>query len=305
MNESGGFNDRVFLEQWVEYSRRANQQLEQRLNRLPDDIAPRLGDAMRHSALGGGKRFRAMLVYAGGRCVGAGLDTLDAPAVALELIHAYSLIHDDLPAMDDDDLRRGQPSCHVKFDEATAILAGDALQSLAFEELSSPIPGLDPERQLKMIRQLAIASGIDGMAGGQSLDIIATGSRLDRAALQGIHERKTGALICAALDLGALAAADAGADELNAINEYGRLIGLAFQVVDDILDLTQSSEQLGKKSGADTAMKKNTYPALMGLAAAQQYADQLVTSAQQSLGKINGDIEFLHQLAEFTRSRDH
>ena len=305
MYEARAVSNRAFLAQWARYSERANHHLEQRLNQLPNAVAPRLGDAIRHSALGGGKRFRAMLVYAAGTCLGAELDRLDAPALALEMIHAYSLIHDDLPAMDDDDLRRGQASCHIEFDEATAILAGDALQALAFEEIATPIPGLSAERQLRMVRRLAIASGMAGMAGGQSLDISATGKKLDQAALQGIHEHKTGALIRAALELGALAAPDADAQDLAAMDDYGRRLGLAFQVVDDILDLTQSSEQLGKQSGADDAMKKNTYPALMGLAAAQQYADELVHSAQQSLGKIGGDVEFLYQLADFTRSRDH
>jgi len=297
--------DPSFAKQWEHYRARANQQMQRVLSRLPTGDAEKLANAIRYSTLNGGKRFRAMLVYASGECFGATPQSLDAPAVALELIHAYSLVHDDLPAMDDDDLRRGRPSCHIEFDEATAILAGDALQSLAFEVLSAESDDLDASQRLQMINQLAVSSGLSGMAGGQSLDMIATGRTLDQSALQTVHEQKTGALVRAALCLGALAAPTITPQELSKIDEYGRLIGLAFQVVDDILDQTQSSEQLGKQSGADAAMDKNTYPALLGLETAQQYADQLVQSAQQSLGKIRRDTDFLHQLAQFTRFRDH
>ncbi len=297
--------DPSFAKQWKYYRARAKQQMEQVLCRMPSGENERLADALRFCTLNGGKRFRAMLVYASGECFGATQQSLDAPAVALELIHAYSLVHDDLPAMDDDDLRRGRPSCHIQFDEATAILAGDALQSLAFEVLSDESDVLTISQRLQMVNQLAAASGLTGMAGGQSLDIIATGRILDQPALQTVHEQKTGALIRTALSLGALAAPTITPQELSKIDEYGRLIGLAFQVVDDILDQTQSSEQLGKQSGVDAAMDKNTYPALLGLEGAQQYADQLVQSAQQSLGKLERDTDFLHQLAQFTRFRDH
>ncbi len=305
MTESLSSNDASFINQWERYKERANQQLDRVFSGLPTGATQALGKAMRYSTLNGGKRFRAMLVYASGASFGAPVRSLDAPAVALELIHAYSLVHDDLPAMDDDDLRRGRASCHIEFDEATAILAGDALQSLAFDLLSEQNELIRAEQQLKMIRQLAVASGIAGMAGGQSLDVFATGQMLDQVSLQTIHEQKTGSLIRAALCLGALAAPDISDKELSIIDEYGRLIGLAFQVVDDILDQTQTSEQLGKQSGADAAMDKNTYPALLGLTASQQYADQLVQSAQQSLVKLGRDTDFLHQLAEFTRFRDH
>jgi len=305
MPESLVSNDTSFTDQWEHYRTRANEQLEQAFSRLSSGKTQALNDAIRYSTLNGGKRFRAMLVYASGACFGAPLQSLDAPGLALELIHAYSLVHDDLPAMDDDALRRGRACCHVEFNEATAILAGDALQSLAFELLAQPNEFLKPSQQLEMIQQLAAASGVSGMAGGQSLDIIATGQTLNQADLQTVHEQKTGALIRAALRLGALAAPTIGRQELAQIDEYGRLIGLAFQVVDDILDQTQSSERLGKRSGADTAMDKNTYPALLGLEAAQHYADQLVQSAKQSLVKLGRDTDFLYQLAEFTRSRDH
>ncbi|MCP4008721.1 MAG: geranyl transferase [Proteobacteria bacterium] len=305
MTERLASNDASFVSQWERYKERANQQLDRVFSELPAGATRGLGKAMRYSTLNGGKRFRAMLVYASGACFGASTRSLDAPAVALELIHAYSLVHDDLPAMDDDDLRRGRASCHIEFDEATAILVGDALQSFAFDLLAEQSKFLNATQQLKMVRQLAAASGIAGMAGGQSLDIFATGQTLDQASLQVIHEKKTGALIRAALHLGALAAPDISDRDLSIIDEYGRLIGLAFQVVDDILDQTQTSKQLGKQSGADTAMDKNTYPALLGLTASQQYADQLVQSAQQSLVKLGRDTDFLHQLAEFTRFRDH
>ncbi len=294
-----------FTQQWGEYRNRANQQLEEFFTQTQKKQTGALEQAMRYSTQGGGKRFRAMLVYASGHCFGATFEALDCPAAALELIHAYSLIHDDLPAMDDDDTRRGQASCHIQYDEATAILAGDALQTLAFELLAQPNEHASADRTLKMIQVLAQAAGAAGMVGGQALDMLETGKPLGQDALQNIHERKTGALIRAALTIGALAAKSVSKKELALIDQYGRDLGLAFQVVDDILDQTQNSEQLGKPSGADRALGKNTYPALMGLAAAQDYADQLVYSAQQSLGKIERDTTFLGRLTDFTRQRDH
>lgn len=294
-----------FHQQWARHKVRANQQLLEFFYAQADQQAGRLLEAMQYSVQNGGKRFRAMLVYASGACFGARIEALDKAAIALELMHAYSLIHDDLPAMDDDELRRGQPSCHIRFDQATAILAGDALQSLAFEALSLPNPHLSTAQQLRMVQRLARASGPHGMAGGQSLDMIATGMQLDQAGLQAIHEGKTGALIRCALALGALASPDIEVQELQVLDQYGRDIGLAFQVVDDILDVTQNSETLGKQSGADSAQRKNTYPALMGLGAARNYAQQLVHSAGQSLGKLRRDTDFLLQLADFTLSRDH
>ena len=304
-----------FQSQWAHYKDRANQQLGRLLtnqglaNRELTDsqscAAGQLAEAMQYSTQNGGKRFRAMLVYASGHCFGAQIEALDAPAIALELIHAYSLIHDDLPAMDDDSLRRGQASCHIQFDEATAILAGDALQTLAFDVLSTNNAALSASQQLQMIQNLSHASGLCGMAGGQSLDIIATGKTLKQDALQLIHEHKTGALIRSALTLGGLASADIQPQELRILDAYGHDIGLAFQVVDDILDLTQSSEKLGKTSGADAALDKNTYPDLMGLEGARQYAGELIHSARQSLGKLRRDTFFLSQLAEFTLNRDH
>lgn len=294
-----------FQVQWRHYKDRANQQLSQLLTQSEICAAGQLMEAMQYSTQNGGKRFRAMLVYASGHCFGACTEALDAPAMALELIHAYSLVHDDLPAMDDDSLRRGQASCHIQFDEATAILTGDALQTLAFDVLSENNAALSSKQQLQMIRALSRASGLHGMAGGQSLDIIATGNVLKQDALQLIHEHKTGALIRSALALGALASSNIQAKELSILDSYGHDIGLAFQVVDDILDRTQSSEKLGKTSGADAALDKNTYPALMGLDEARQYAEELIHSAKQSLGKLRRDTVFLSQLAEFTLNRDY
>ncbi len=294
-----------FDARWAHFQDRANQQLDQVFTQYLDVSGERLAEAMRYSTQNGGKRFRAMLVYASGECFAVKQDSLDAPAVALELMHAYSLVHDDLPAMDDDDLRRGKPSCHVQFDEATAILAGDALQTLAFTVLAATNQRLSSAQQINMTRELAKAAGINGMAGGQSLDMIATGKTLDQTSLKAIHSRKTGALIRAALVMGALASTEIKAEEIDIIDTYGRNIGLAFQVMDDILDVTQSSAQLGKQSGADVALNKNTYPSLMGLDAARQYATQLTHTAQQSLGKLKHNTAFLHQLADFTQSRQY
>lgn len=292
-----------FSTQWNSYKQQAELALKQLLP-AGDSL---LEQAMRYSCLQGGKRFRAMLVYAGGSVFNAPLNTLDSAAAALEMIHAYSLIHDDLPAMDDDDLRRGQASCHIQYDEATAILAGDALQSLAFEVLASR-PTTSLARQLAMVKLLASASGFSGMAGGQSLDMRTIGSRLTMEQLQTVHENKTAALIRAAVGLGALAATHSTAQSRQWLDDYGHAIGLAFQVTDDILDQTQTSEQLGKQSGADALMDKNTYPSLIGLEKAQLFARQLHQQALQSLDKL-GDKDhntgFLRQLANFIISREY
>lgn len=287
-----------FQQQWDSYRQRAETALQAV---LPDDSS-RLAEAMRYSALNGGKRFRAMLVYASGEMLGAKSAVLDAPAAVLELIHAYSLIHDDLPAMDNDVLRRGQPTCHIAFDEATAILAGDALQTLAFEVLAEADVA-DPCK-VAMLHTLAQASGFSGMAGGQSLDMIATSQTLTLDALKTVHQKKTGALITAAVSLGALAAGS-NPKALEQLEKYGRALGLAFQVADDVLDLTQSSETLGKPAGSDVKMGKNTYPALMGLNAAREYAQALVAEALESLTDFGDNSAFLRQLAEFAVNRNH
>ena len=275
------------------------------LDRLlpPADLpVARLAEAMRYAALGGGKRLRAALVYAGGEALGADPDALDAPAAAVELLHAYSLVHDDLPAMDDDDLRRGKPTCHRAFDEATAILAGDALQTLAFEVLAAAA-AIAPERRLAMLRELARASGVHGMAGGQALDLAAEGKTLTLPELETVHRGKTGALIVASVRLGALAAPAADAPVLAALAEYGQALGLCFQIQDDILDVDGDTATLGKTAGADEARGKATYPALLGLGGARERARQEYERAVAALAPLGASAERLAQLAAFSLAR--
>ena len=304
-----------FEQQWQAYRARAEAALQAALPAAPNSVSKageptsqpspnnRLGEAMRYACLQGGKRFRACLVYASGELVGAPSTALDAAAAAIEMIHAYSLVHDDLPAMDDDALRRGQATCHIQYDEATAILVGDALQSLAFECLATaPVAA---EQQSQMVLALAHASGHAGMAGGQALDMAATDQAIALPSLEEIHRLKTGALIQAAIKLGALASPNVKANDLAALGHYGQALGLAFQVADDILDETQSSEQLGKQAGADALMNKNTYPRLMGLAEAQAYALKLEAEALESLAHFGDNSAFLRQLASFAVHRDH
>lgn len=271
---------------------------------LPNpDLAPqRLHAAMRHAALGGGKRMRPLLVYAAGTLTGADEAVLDAPATAVELIHAYSLVHDDLPAMDDDALRRGQPTVHVAFDEATAILAGDALQTLAFEVLAASQAGA--VLRVAWLQTLARASGVAGMCGGQALDIDATGQRQSVEALQQMHARKTGALIRASVRLGALAG---GVDEdtLQRLDAFAEALGLAFQVRDDILDVEASSEVLGKTAGKDAAQDKSTYPALLGMDGAKAKLDELAARMRELLGPFGAVASPLTALGELAVQRSH
>lgn len=271
---------------------------------LPDpSLEPRrLHAAMRHATLGGGKRMRPLLVYATGTALGAAEALLDAPAAAVELVHAYSLVHDDLPAMDDDDLRRGQPTVHVAFDEATAILAGDALQTLAFSALARA----EAPAQLRIdwVDALATASGASGMCGGQALDIDATGHTQALAQLQRMHSLKTGALVRAAVRMGALAA-DADADTLARLDTFAAAFGLAFQVRDDLLDIEASSEQLGKTAGKDVAQAKSTYPALLGLDGARARLGELATSMHDALAPFGGRAAALAALGELAVRRSH
>ncbi len=241
------------------------------------DMAPDLVAAMRYAALGNGKRIRPLLVCATTLGLGGHLEDALAPGCALEFMHAYSLIHDDLPAMDDDELRHGLPSCHVRFGEATAILAGDALQGLAFDTLANA-PSLSTEVRLHSVRLLASASGWAGMVGGQCQDMAAEGTQLSLSELQALHSAKTGALISAAVQIGALVG-NASSEQYVLLTEFASRIGLAFQVVDDVLDLTQSTEHLGKPAGSDNKADKNTYPALMGLAQAKLHAEELLGEA--------------------------
>jgi farnesyl diphosphate synthase len=263
-----------------------------------------LHETMRYAALDGGKRVRPLLVYGAGQALGAPDAALDAAACAIECIHAYSLVHDDLPAMDDDALRRGKPSCHKAFGEAQAILAGDALQSLAFHILAHANMGrLGAERRISMIELLASASGSRGMAGGQSVDLAAVGCELTLTELENMHIHKTGALIRAAVLLGVLCAADPSDSERKALDHYGKCIGLAFQVQDDILDVTGDTRQLGKQAGADQALNKPTYTSLLGLNGARERARELQQTALASLEPLDLRADPLRWLAEFIVDR--
>jgi farnesyl diphosphate synthase len=276
---------------------------------LPQDSAiARLCEAMRYSVLGGGKRLRPVLVYTTGEAFGAPLERLDAPAAAVELIHAYSLIHDDLPAMDDDDLRRGKPSCHRAFDEGTAILAGDALQALAFEVLAGDATAAAPGRaaeDLLMQKTLAHAIGPRGMAGGQAIDLAAIGTQLTAGEIERMHRRKTGALIQASIDLGAIAAGLAHDPVRTALRLFGTEIGLAFQIHDDILDVTGETGTIGKQQGADAAHGKPTYPSVFGLAAARSLAAGHRDRALEALEPLGSRVLPLRELAGYVIERAH
>ena len=269
----------------------------------PDAAPQRLHAAMRHGVLNGGKRMRPLLAYATGEAFGADAADLDAAAVAVELIHCYSLVHDDLPAMDDDDLRRGQPTVHVAFDEATAILAGDALQSLAFAALAHAPQAA--ERRVVMLAELAQASGAGGMCGGQALDIDATGKAgaIDIDALQRLHALKTGALLRAAVRLGAIAA---GADSASriALDRYADALGLAFQIRDDLLDIEGDAATLGKTAGKDIAQDKATFPALLGIEASRARLAELAMVMTDALKALPADTTVLAALARKVVERD-
>jgi geranylgeranyl pyrophosphate synthase len=272
---------------------------------LPGPDAGRLREAMRYSALAGGKRLRPVLVYATGQGLGAALESLDAPAAAVELIHVYSLVHDDLPAMDDDDLRRGRPTCHRAFDEPTAILAGDALQALAFEVLAHhEAAPPDADSRLAMIRVVATAIGLSGMAGGQALDLAAVGRTLSVAALEDMHRRKTGALLKASVLLGAIAAGVTSGPEYAALARFGDDVGLAFQIQDDILDVTGDVTSLGKAPGADAAHAKPNYPSTAGLEVSRARAASLRDSSIAALAPLGARALLLGELARFVVDRE-
>ncbi len=273
---------------------------------LPTVTEPpeRLHAAMRDAVLGGGKRVRPLQVYLTGEALGIELSVLDGPACAAEMIHAYSLIHDDLPAMDDDDFRRGKPTLHRAYDEATAILAGDALQVLAFSVLARPAAGQqDPASRLAIIQCLADASGTSGMAGGQVLDIEATGNILSLEELEHMHLLKTGRLIQACVKMAALCCAVLPAEISQGLAQYGRDIGLAFQIKDDILDVVGDSLAMGKTAGSDQALEKATYPGLVGVDAAQKRAASLASSACAALEPLGSKAARLKELAEYIVNR--
>jgi len=298
----------AFSEQLQAFRQRADRALLDFIAPLPFNEGNMVA-AMRHGALLGGKRLRPFLVYTTGQMFGVSLNNLDVPAAAVECIHAYSLIHDDLPAMDDDDLRRGQPTCHIKFGEASAILAGDALQSLAFSILAdADMPDVALRDRLAMVSELATASGAAGMCGGQSLDLEAEGRQIDLPALELIHRHKTGALIRAAVRLGALAAGEPGRAALPQLDRYAAAIGLAFQVQDDILDVVGETEKIGKRQGADQQHGKSTYPALLGLDSAKAKAWDLYQEALAALDTLAAqsyNTAPLRALASFIIERDN
>lgn len=267
-------------------------------------LAPaRLHQAMRYSVLGGGKRVRPLLCHAAGSLFDADSSVLDAPSIAVELIHAYSLVHDDLPCMDDDVLRRGKPTCHVEYDEATALLVGDALQTHAFQVLSSRLPGIAAARQLDMLHLLAVASGSRGMAGGQAIDLAAVGEQLTISELEFMHIRKTGALIRAAVLLGAHCG-EAAPDALESLGHFANRIGLLFQVVDDILDAEASTATLGKTAGKDAAQNKPTYVNILGVSEAKSMAGKLRQEAHDALAPFGQSALRLHELTDFIVERN-
>lgn len=295
-------------ENMVYCQERVNNYLKAYLDNLPE-VAPKLRDAMAYGVLLGGKRVRPFLVYNVAKSLGIDYDLADAPAAAIECIHTYSLIHDDLPAMDDDSLRRGHPTCHVKFGEATAILAGDALQTMAFEILGTAAEkfaarGLTANL-VEMYKVLARGSGYAGMCGGQELDLEAEGLLVSQKALEKVHRHKTGALIESAVDLGLLLNPTLPQGTKEAYASYARGIGLAFQVWDDVLDIISDTETLGKPQGSDEAEEKSTYPRLMGLEAAKKYALDLANKAKDSLKATAHDTQVLCDFADFIVSRDH
>jgi farnesyl diphosphate synthase len=268
-----------------------------------DAVPAKLHEAMRYALLGGGKRVRPLLVYAAGALFGAESQVLSRAAAAVEMIHAYSLVHDDMPCMDDDELRRGKPTVHVAYDEATALLVGDALQSQAFLVLAEAAELLPPARLVAMLRLLAHASGSAGMCGGQAIDLDSVGLSLTLEQLERMHQLKTGALLRASVVLGALAGKELGADELSALNAYARAIGLAFQVVDDVLDATADSATLGKTAGKDAADNKPTYVSILGLEPSRALAEQLRLDAHAALAPFGEKARRLREIADLIVQR--
>lgn len=290
-----------------QYLKHCHQRIETALQRFlpqPQYSPQTLHEAMRYASLDGGKRIRPVLVYAAGGIFQTPEKQLDGPACAVELIHAYSLVHDDLPAMDNDTLRRGKATCHIAFDEATALLVGDALQSLAFDILAS-----DPEMthnkaiRLQMVQNLAQASGSLGMAGGQAIDLQSVGQKLSLEQLKNMHLHKTGALIRASIRLGALSHPEINEKQLNLLDDYAKCIGLAFQIQDDILDVESDTQILGKTQGSDISKNKPTYPAIIGLAQAKTMAASLVQDALSSLSDFGATADPLRWIAHYIVTR--
>lgn len=287
------------------YQKRVNAALDRY---LPTDDPPEhnLAEAIRYSVIGGGKRIRPAMVYAAGEAMGVSTDLLDIPACAVEMIHAYSLIHDDLPAMDDDDLRRGRPTCHKAFDEATAMLAGDALQALAYEILAKDDhEELTPEHRIEMLSLLTEASGAHGMAGGQAVDLASVGKQLTLEQLEHMHQLKTGALIRASVLLGGMCKQDISQEELKMLSDYAHCIGLSFQIQDDILDVISDTETLGKPQGSDQEQEKPTFPAIIGLEQSKQRAIQQHELALKILEPLDEKADSLRQLSAYIVERQY
>ncbi|WP_417879324.1 (2E,6E)-farnesyl diphosphate synthase [Vibrio sp.] len=289
----------------ADYQARNNLQLNLWLDSIPHQNQT-LTKAMRYGLLLGGKRARPYLVYITGQMFGLTLEQLDTPASAIECIHAYSLIHDDLPAMDNDELRRGQPTCHIEFDEATAILTGDALQTLAFTILTEgSLATVSEPQRIQLIKELANASGSLGMCMGQSLDLEAENRLVSIGELEEIHRNKTGALIKCAIRMGAFCAGQKGIEVMPHLDRYAEAVGLAFQVQDDILDIISDTETLGKPQGSDQNLNKSTYPALLGLEGAQQKAQDLLQEALQALQAVPYNTQSLEEFARYAVERSH
>jgi len=295
----------VFQSRLDKYQKRVDAALDKY---LPSDDPPEhnLAEAIRYCVIGGGKRIRPAMVYAAGEAMGVSTDLLDIPACAVEMIHAYSLIHDDLPAMDDDDLRRGRATCHIAFDEATAILAGDALQALAYEILAKDDhKELTPEHRIKMLSLLTEASGAHGMAGGQAVDLASVGKQLTLQQLEQMHRLKTGALIRASILLGAMCKHDITQDELDLLSNYALCIGLSFQIQDDILDVVSDTETLGKPQGSDEEQEKPTFPAIIGLETSKQRALEQHELALKALESLDEKADSLRQLSAYIVERQY
>jgi farnesyl diphosphate synthase len=271
----------------------------QRFLPASETVPERLHRAMRYAVLGGGKRVRPLLAFAAGELADADPAQVEVVAAAVEMIHAYSLVHDDLPCMDNDVLRRGKPTCHVEFDEATALLAGDALQPLAFQLLAEHVVADRPDVQIEMLRILAVASGSRGMAGGQAIDLACVGKTLSLPELEFMHIHKTGALIRAAVVLGARCGHGLDANQLVRLERYAKTVGLAFQVVDDVLDCDASTATLGKTAGKDAAQEKPTYVSILGLARTRALAEEMRTEAHAALSSFGAAAARLHELADF------
>jgi farnesyl diphosphate synthase len=293
------------LAQLKAFQERVDQLLIAKLDQLPVNDE-KLLEAMRYGLLIGGKRMRPYLAYITGEVLGADINDIDAIACALECIHAYSLLHDDLPAMDDDDLRRGQPTCHKAFDEATAILAGDALQTLAFDFIANhEFSEQAQSKQVELFKQLVKASGYEGMCGGQALDLSATNRAISLEELEQLHRLKTGALLQASVLMAAECVPSINPENKHNLSQYAELVGLAYQVRDDVIDITSTEEELGKPAGSDLESNKSTYPALLGLPGAQEKAEQLYQQSLQALAALPYNTQNLAEFATFIVHRTH